>query len=129
MNTKKSFSWTHWLIFGFLFGGIIGVPTEECCLGIVVLELDDFFESFSFDEHSQGPTESNFHDICFKVIVWEPEIEEGFGVFLDAGNECLLEEVVTNIFEGGVLVGGHGLVETLVVIQVVFLVFFAQADR
>ena len=95
---------------------------------VVVLELDDFFEPFSFDEYPQSPTEGDFHDIGFEIVVGESEVEEGFGVFLDAGNEGLFEEVIADVLEGGMLVGGHGLVETLVVVQVVFFVLLAQAD-
>lgn len=95
---------------------------------VVILELDYFLESLSFNEHSQSPTVSDFHDVGFEVVVSESEVKKGFGVFLDARNESLLKEVIADVLKGCMLVGRHRLVKAFIVVEIVFFVFLTKAD-
>lgn len=112
------------------FCTILRIPTQERRLGVILLELYNLIQSFLFDEDPQGPTESDLHDVRLEVVIGKSEVEEGFGVLLDARNQRLFEEVVAEHLHvlDGVLVGRHRLVQTLVVVQVVLLVLLAQSD-
>ncbi len=96
---------------------------------VVFLKLNYFLESFPFYKDSESPTEGDFHDVGLEVIVGKSEVEVCLWVFLDTGDKSLLEEMITKHLHvlDGVLIGGHGLVETVVIVQIVLLPLFSQA--
>jgi hypothetical protein len=115
------------LVFLLLFC-FISVSAQEGSLWVVILELDYFLESLSFNEHSQGPTVSDFHDVGFEVVVSESEVKKGLRIFLNAGYESLLKEVIADVLKGCMFVGRHGLVKAFIVVEIIFFVFLTKAD-
>ena len=98
-------------------------------LGIVLLELNNLLQPFSLHENSHRSTKSDFHYVCFEIVVREPKVKVGFRVVFDAGDETFFEEVVTehlNVFDG-ILVDRHGFVESFVILKIVFLPLFAES--
>lgn len=117
------------LVLLLLLYSILCVATEVGSLGVVLLELNYLFESFSLDENSHRPTKSDLHDVGFEIVVSEPEVEVRLRVVFDAGNEAFFEEVIPkhlNIFDG-ILVDRHGFVESFVILEIIFLPFFAES--
>ena len=117
------------LIFLLLLDSILCIPTQERSLRVVLLELDNLLQSLLLDEYPEGSTESDLHDVGLEIIIGESEVEISLGVFLNTGNEIFLQKVISKHLHilDGVLVGGHGLVETLVVVEIVFLPLLAKS--
>jgi hypothetical protein len=97
---------------------------------IIFLKLFDFVKPLSLDKYSQGTTKSDFHNVCFEVIVCKSEIEVSFGILFDTWNECLLKQMIPQHLSilNRVLIHWNSFVKTLIIIQIVLLIFPSQAD-
>lgn len=104
------------------------IPTQERRLGVILLELHYLLQPLLLDEDSQRPAIGDFHNVGLEVVIGESEIEISLWILLNAGNEIILEEVITEQVHvlGGVLVGRHGLVQAVVIVEVVLLPLLPQ---